>query len=780
MKKLLIFGIFLYVSLHINAKATYYYYNGGRMPISVSDDSIRIYSLDNTKTNRDGKKEFVFSSRISPMNYNQGNESLVISSKEYIVKGDAGHMIQMSNRFYVQLFDSNDYQKLLQIADEVHAEIIGPVPYTKNWYKLVVNNSKIDNSLEMSNYFYETGLFKNIDPGFVFNFRPSCVSDSHFSDQWGLPAIHACDAWNISKGDSSIVIAIVDKGVYTQHTEFANTQFVNPYDCYTQDSISYTIYGDHGTFICGEIAADHNHAEISGLAPLCKIMPISHPIAITDEVSEELASGIAWAYLHGADVINCSWGDQDGQYYEDLHSTILESTISDALTDGRNGKGCVVVFASGNQASTNLDYPAYVFPEILAVGAINQTYNRAAFSSMGNDLDLVAPGSSIYSANSYGGYINSSGTSFAAPYVCGVAGLMLSINPFLTRQEVTDLIESTAQKVGSYSYTSQSGRLNGTWNYQMGYGLVDAYAAVLAAKNRLPYIGGLGVLCSAAIYGINNMPSTATVVWSYETDIQQVGSYPIITISDTLSQTITVQRGKYRMLPSILWHLYSGYVTLKATVTYNGVTKVFTKELFMHEDESPTIPAFQRRKIGLNETRQFCIDNCSGVPWNQLKWVITLPSATSSTTYYGWCWSITTGMLVVHPGVMNIKLYNLENCDPTLYTDYNITISYLIPVPDPSLSFANPVTTGAVDITITDRNYAQRDGDAEVEKREDIDYTLELWSENSRTVRTVNGTLKGEKDAVTMDVSNLPNGIYFLTMKVNNEILTTEKMIIIH
>ena len=64
--------------------------------------------------------------------------------------------------------------------------------------------------------------------------------------------------------------------------------------------------------------------------------------------------------------------------------------------------------------------------------------------------------------------------------------------------------------------------------------------------------------------------------------------------------------------------------------------------------------------------------------------------------------------------------------------------------------------------------------------REDIDYTLELWSENTRTVRTINSTLTGEKDVVTMDVSNLPNGIYFLTMKVDNEILTTEKMIIIH
>ena len=64
--------------------------------------------------------------------------------------------------------------------------------------------------------------------------------------------------------------------------------------------------------------------------------------------------------------------------------------------------------------------------------------------------------------------------------------------------------------------------------------------------------------------------------------------------------------------------------------------------------------------------------------------------------------------------------------------------------------------------------------------RADIYYTLELWSENSRTVRTIRSTLSGEKDVVTLDVSNLPNGIYFLTMKVDNEILTTEKMIINH
>lgn len=315
-----------------------------------------------------------------------------------------------------------------------------------------------------------------------------------------------------------------------------------------------------------------------------------------------------------------------------------------------------------------------------------------------------------------------------------------------------------------------------------GVGYNDNQWAIINIEPTYSYspINGNGTLCSTNVYSLVGIPSEASVHWSYDTNIQQVGSYPIITISDTLSPTITVQRGSYYIFPSFIEELYSGIVTLKATITYNGVTKVFTKAIILPEDITPTIPLSQRRKIGLDETRTFCIDNCTNVPWNQLKWVITLPSATSSTTYYGRCWSITTGMLVVHPGTMNIKLYNLENCDPTLYTDYNITISYLIP--DPLLSFANPVTTGTVEINVTDRSYSQRDGDADVEKekREDIDYTLELWSENSRTVKTINSTLRGEKDVVTMDVSNLPNGIYFLTMKVDNEVLTTEKMIINH
>lgn len=811
MKKLSL-ALLCIFALSLSAYAQdYYWYKGKQIPLQRGNQRYIIYEgndargLDSLRIIETGDVSTSKNQNLKWAVVDQESEIIapnVVYQTPSFYGAGTKHDIFVTHRFSVKLKSDKDFAMLQQYANKYNAEIEKD-KYLPLWYILTCDFNAPYNALYLANIFYETGLFAISEPEFTHVALLDCVNDYYFANQWNLKNtgqygasysgidINYCDAHAITTGDSSVIIGVYDLGVDLTHPDINLYSF--SYDANTHSSLS-TIYTSangnnyHGTACAGIIGAKTNNTiGDAGIAPDCPIMSISFYNTTTTNIRDAFIV----AANNGCSVISNSWS---------LSSPFAEvdAGISYALSQGRNGKGCVVVFSAGNNDRDSVNYPANSNDSILVVGAMSPCGERCNPNSCdgeywwggnyGNKLDVVAPGVKIRTTDLVGeaGYTPSdymaafNGTSSACPHAAGIAGLILSVNPFLTQKEVVDIIESTAQKVGSYSYTSQSGRLNGTWNYQMGYGLVDAYAAVLAAKNRLPYIGGLDVLCSAAMYGINNMPSTATVVWSYETDIQQVGSYPIITISDTLSQTITVQRGKYRMLPSILWHLYSGYVTLKATVTYNGVTKVFTKDILLHEDESPTIPAYQRGKIGLNETRQFCIDNCSGVPWNQLKWVITLPSATSSTTYYGYCWSITTGMLVVPQGTMNIKLYNLENCDPTLYTDYNIKISYLIPVPDPSLSFANPVTTGAVDITITDRNYAQRDGDAEVEKREDIDYTLELWSDNSRTVRTVNGTLKGEKDAVTMDVSNLPNGIYFLTMKVNNEILTTEKMIIIH
>ena len=109
-------------------------------------------------------------------------------------------------------------------------------------------------------------------------------------------------------------------------------------------------------------------------------------------------------------------------------------------------------------------------------------------SANGDNLDVMAPGDNIYSTSTdYTGYKSDAGTSYAAPHVSGIAALMLSVNPNLTGQQVRDIIETTAQKIGSiyeYPYSNSSQHPNGTWNFDMGYGLVDAYAAVQKAVNH--------------------------------------------------------------------------------------------------------------------------------------------------------------------------------------------------------------------------------------------------------------------------------------------------------
>ena len=192
----------------------------------------------------------------------------------------------------------------------------------------------------------------------------------------------------------------------------------------------------------------------------------------------------------------------------------LNVAIDSAVVYGRNNKGCILVAASGNDNLATVNYPASL-NNVIAVGAISQCGTRKRKSSdparvscdgetdwgsnYGTALDVVAPGVKIYTTDLQGDagnnnasgtagdyYASFNGTSSACPHVAGVAALVLSVNPNLTGQQVRNVIESTAQKVGGYSYVTTSGRPNGTWINQMGYGLVNAYAAVQAVCATIP------------------------------------------------------------------------------------------------------------------------------------------------------------------------------------------------------------------------------------------------------------------------------------------------------
>jgi len=168
------------------------------------------------------------------------------------------------------------------------------------------------------------------------------------------------------------------------------------------------------------------------------------------------------------------------------------------------------VFGTGNENGA-LRYPANSNPDILTVGAITSDGSRSDFSNYGSQLDVVAPGTDILSTAPNNLTRNSSGTSMAAPHVSGVVALILSVNPCLTGKQVRDIIEQTAQKVGNYSYANNYGRYNGTWNNEMGYGLVNAYEAVKKAQQN-----GIDLYVRDCVNDLGDEPSYVceNIVWN--------------------------------------------------------------------------------------------------------------------------------------------------------------------------------------------------------------------------------------------------------------------------
>jgi len=504
--------IFLIISsffFFVNAQSSYYYYYKGKKvflnldrkniiiitsnDISFNDNNISMQNII-AKPNY-YVKQLTYNNELSFTDFFQNYNSLLnnpdVLNIGLFFKRSNSSPIGISNIFYIKLKNSNDYALLQQLANSKGVTIDHQNQFMPLWYQLKVNPHNLKTSLELSNEFYETGQFADVDPAFMFNFGSNCTNDSDFNQLWGLNNtsnpdidINACDAWTISEGNG-VNVAVLDQGVYKLHHDLDGN--ISPLSFDTESNSSPSVYTsgyNHGTHVSGTIAAEkNNNLQVVGVAPSSQIMSVSHRLILTPDISEELANGINWAWQNGADVINNSWGDQGGSYYDELHSSLLENAILNALTNGRNGKGTIVNFAAGNHAPA-IDYPASFNENIICVGALRSSGERSSFSGYGNELDIVAPGSSILSTIPPQGTASWNGTSMATPHITGVVALILSVNSCLSGQQVRDIIEQTAQKVRTdlYSYTNQNGRPNGTWNEEMGYGLVDAYAAVQLAQ----------------------------------------------------------------------------------------------------------------------------------------------------------------------------------------------------------------------------------------------------------------------------------------------------------
>lgn len=507
----------------------YYYYQGERIPLTERKDLIAFQFVDKESEDK-FLSDLSSSSILKRWNNDEGNNSLNIlilqSVKGSISKEDFeewrgledvhflsypfekdGHVFVMLDEFSVKVKKTSDEQEVRKLAARYDCEVFQREVFDSDIFFVRCSKWSEMGTIRIANAFYETGLFEFASPDF---YTPNMLlsNDPYFSYQWGLKNtgqygtsgidINVESAWTHTEGSEDIVVAVIDSGVELNHPDLLSN-LVCGYDA-VEDSLGggpiyYSDY--HGTAAAGIIAASKdNNVGISGVAPSCKIMPIM----MGGETNEQVAASIQWAKEHGADVINCSWTAI-------IPCDLLTSEINSAATQGRNGKGCIIVAAAGNY-DTNVFYPASL-GNVIGVGAYSYDGNRknpyspdgnsSWGSNYGSGLNLVAPGVNIkttYTNNSYNDFEQ---TSSAAPHVSGVAALILSEYPYFTREQVTKAILYSCTTPSGYSYTySIDYPYTVMYNSEVGHGRLNAGNALALAyqmdyQNYLDSISGIDV-----------------------------------------------------------------------------------------------------------------------------------------------------------------------------------------------------------------------------------------------------------------------------------------------
>ncbi|MGD6993500.1 S8 family peptidase [Sutcliffiella horikoshii] len=270
---------------------------------------------------------------------------------------------------------------------------------------------------------------------------------------YGVPHIKADVAHAQGVTGSGVKVAVLDTGIDASHEDL---NVVGGASFVSEEPDALTDGNGHGTHVAGTIAAVNNNTGVLGVAFDVDLYAVKVLSAGGSGTLSGIAQGIEWAIDNDMDVINMSLGGSTGS-----------STLKQA-SDNAYNSGIVVVAAAGNSGSffgliNTIGYPAR-YDSVIAVGAVDSNNNRASFSSVGSQLEVMAPGVSINSTLPGNQYGELNGTSMASPHVAGAAALLLAQNPDLTNVEVRERLRSTATNLGS------------SFNY--GYGVINLEAAL--------------------------------------------------------------------------------------------------------------------------------------------------------------------------------------------------------------------------------------------------------------------------------------------------------------
>ena len=464
------------------------------------------------------------------------------ASHVYAPKNEPEAKLYLTDQITVQFKPEVSDDDIERLVGELGLILVKEVRGVPRAYVFRVGAEAKENPIKVANRLAASDKVLTSEPNLAVASKSLYTpTDTLFPEQWHLfntggpqvstaAHIDAMHAWDLTRGERAVIVAVADDSCDTRHTDFQGTgKIVAPRDFAGQDFDPLPELEDdnHGTACCGVAVAEETGTGVVGVAPGCALMPIRTSGFIDDSSIEDMCD---WVVDHGAAVLSCSWSAAARSFSLTLR---MSAALNRAATVGRGGKGCVLVFAAGNEnrpvngsvnetgwpnnqpnGPTQWRNGFAAHPDVIAVAASSSMATKSAYSNWGAEISVCAPsnnvrpqtyprvpvpvtGRGIVTTDRVGpsGYSSSDythdfgGTSSACPTVAGVAGLVISANPMLTAREVRQVLEATADKIIDNAADPQLGNQFGTYNTQghsrwFGYGRVNAFQAVTEARRR--------------------------------------------------------------------------------------------------------------------------------------------------------------------------------------------------------------------------------------------------------------------------------------------------------
>lgn len=437
-----------------------------------------------------------------------------------------------------------------------------------------------------------------------YNLNVFTPNDPLYSGQYYLNKIYAQNVWDITRGDSAIIIGVIDSGLDFLHPDLNGSYKINfgeipgngiddDNNGYVDDNLGWNFSGNnnnpsddnifsHGTAVTGVLTAGFNNGiGIASVAPECKVLVMKTFDAQGFGYDDDVASAVLYAVSRGVKVINMSFGDY-------VYSYLLRDVIRFAYS-----KNIVLVSSAGNDNSDVLHYPS-AFDEVISVGASDINDNKASFSAYGETVDIFAPGYQILSTSRLGkgssefnndyAYIN--GTSFSAPLVSGISALLLSKNKNLTNEEIRGIIVSSTDYFpgqGSWDHLYSSGKLNAV-------NAVNNFNSPSIARIFYPYQD-----LSDTLNTIPIVISAASPLFQSYSIYYGIGEYPITFIPVVTNKTSQILKDT-----ACFWNL-SGLpdtsITLRLAINSNTGRMIEHRLIFYRDRRESAVTEFAAGEI---------------------------------------------------------------------------------------------------------------------------------------------------------------------------------------